>query len=276
MSIKEIEFVMKNFLLPTFLFLTLSCTKQVELGFKGSNFFFKPAGMAITNVKTERWMVGPKRKQTVSKGITVQVTFPQFDRADLEKIANEQGIDSWLVKVRKRAFAVNTVLGYVYIPLVVPGTQGDNKFRRHQIKKGGFSIYYSAAAISKRFERLACPAFSHDRYINDVTIDDRGISLDQVFGGSLEEAYVPAKVLEFSYSGNIFNGGASLVGDYSVEIALYNHKDKRRKSNFVELSELVRVTDERRDNVDGCEGVGIPEKEEDVDKMRLFRWKNDN
>lgn len=263
----------KFFILFGILSLTFSCSKKSEIKFTENAFYINPKETGISGVKIEKWRVGPLRKQELSKGVTAYISFPQLKREDLERLISEFGIDSWLVKVKKRSFSVNTTLGYLYIPLIVPGTQGRNKNRRHQIKKGTFSVYYSAAAISKRFENFECPAFSHDRYVDKVSIDGRAVTLDQLFAGPLEETYIGAKVTEYSYSGNILNGGQSIEGEYTVEIALYNHKDKKKKSNFIELVEAMNITSERRRAISGCEGFQIPAKEEDVDKMRLFRWK---
>ncbi|OIQ19210.1 MAG: hypothetical protein BM556_07950 [Bacteriovorax sp. MedPE-SWde] len=259
-------------LLCGIIILAQSCTKHSEIKFTDNAFYINPESTGLSDYRIEKWRVGPLRKQELSKGVTVFISFPQLKRPDLEKLISKYGIDSWLVKVRKRSFSVNTVLGYLYIPLVIPGTQGRNKHRRHQIKKGAFSIYYSAAAISKRFEGFECPAFEHDRYIDKVEIHKRALNLDQIYAGALEESYIGPKVTEFGYSGNILNGGASIEGEYTVEIALYNHKNKKKKSNYIELVESANITSEKRRQISGCEGFKIPTKEEDVDKMKLFRW----
>jgi len=255
------------------LLLTSSCSKKSEITFTDNAFYINPKNTGLSDVRVNKWYVGPSRKQEVSKGVTAFISFPLLERKDLDRLIMDFGIDSWLVKVKKRSFNVNTTLGYLYIPLIIPGTQGRNKNRRHQIKKGTFSVYYSAAAISKRFELFECPAFSHDRYVDKVEIEKRAITLDQLFAGPLEETYIGAKVTEFSYSGNILNGGSSVVGEYTIEIALYNHKEKKKKSNYIELVEALNVTSERQRAISGCEGFQIPTKEEDVDKRKLFRWK---
>lgn len=265
--------IRSSFAIFVTLLITLSCTKKSEIKFTENAFYINPINTGLTDVRVEKWRVGPNRDQEVSKGVTVFVSFPLLERDELERLVTEFGIDSWLIKVKKRSFSVNTTLGYVYIPLIVPGTQGKNKNRRHQIKKGTFSVYYSAAAISKRFENFECPAFNHNRYVEDWTINKRPITLDQIFAGPLEETYIGAKVTEYSYSGNILNGGQSIEGDYTVEIALYNHKEKKKKSNYIELVEVLNISAERQRQISGCEGFQIPTKEEDVNKMELFRWK---
>lgn len=226
----------------------------------------------LTETKIDKWKVGPLRKQLVSKGVTNSIQFPQFDRESLDRLITDFGVNSWLVRVRRRAYSVNTTVGYMYIPLVVPGTQAENKFRRHQIKGGVFSLFYSAAAVSKRFENFECPAFNHDRLITEANISKSSDKNEVLYNGVTDNVIVQAPVTEFNYAGNILNAGETLVGDYDVDLALYNHKFKERKSNFVTLNSYVSVKRESRITINGCEGFKIPPKEEDVDRAKLFRW----
>ena len=255
------------------LILTFSCTDYAEVKKTSAGAFVSPNNLEMKQYTIEKWRVGPLRKQLVSKGIRVDLGFPVLDRDDLDNLLVEYGVNAWLIKVRRRSYSVNSVLGYIYIPLVVPGIQKKSKYRRHQIKQGAFSIYYSAAAISKRFENFECPAFEHNRYLDEVEIDSRDISVDRLFTGRQTDEYVAAKVQKFSYSGNILNGGASLVGEYSVQVAMYNSETKRRKSNFVELKEILRIVDEKTRSLSGCEGFEIPIKDLDEgNKIEQFKW----
>lgn len=262
----------KVFVLFLFFLLFISCTKNAEISFKGKNFYLTVDSVKIADIKAERWAVGPLRKQEVSKGIVVTIDFPEIDRESLDKLVQEFGVNSWLVRVRKRAFSVNTIVGHIYIPLIIPGTQSDNKYRRHQLKRGAISLYYPAAAVSKRFEHFSCPAFNHDRLVKGVEIEAGSGTPDKLYNSVVDRAYIQAPVVEFNYSGNILNAGESIIGEYEIDLALYNNKLKERITNFTTLNEVVIVKDETRVNINGCEGFQIPAKEEDVDKVKLFRW----
>ncbi len=262
-----------NYLLILSLLFICSCTDYAEVKKTGAGSFIAPKSLRVKDYKIEKWRVGrPVRRQVVSKGIRIDVMFPRLSREDLDNILVEYSVNAWLLKVRRRSYAVNSVVGYIYIPLVVPGTQESNKYRRHQIKQGAFSIYYSAAALSKRFEGFECPAFDHNRYVDEVEIDERDTTLERLFVGKQTDDYVGAKVNQFSYSGNILNGGASILGDYTVQLALYNSDTKRRKSNFIELREVIRIVDEKTTNINGCEGFEIPIREEEGNKIEQFKW----
>ncbi len=209
-------------LLIPFFFILFSCNEYAPIQNTPSGIFVTASQLKIDNYVNEIWRVGPLKRQKVSKGFRLDITFPYLKRSDLDTLLKEYGVNAWLIKIRKRAYSVNTVLGYLYIPLIIPGIQGKSKYRRHQIKQGAISVYYAAAAISKRFENFICPAFDHNKTLDDVEIDDRTISMDRFFAGRQTDTYVAAKVEKFSYSGNTLNGGQSLEGEYTIQVAMYN------------------------------------------------------
>ncbi len=265
--------VLKILLSSIFLILIYSCTEYASVRKTDSGMYVTPTQLKIVNHKDEVWRVGPLRRQTVSKGFRLDVTFPVFDREDLDDLIMKYGVNAWLIKIRRRSYYVNTVLGYIYIPLVVPGTQEKSKYRRHQIKQGAISVYYAAAALSKRFENFSCPAFEHNKYLDKVDLEERSFNIDSFYVGRQTDEYVEARVEKFSYSGNILNGGQSLEGEYSIQVAMYNSQSKRRKSNFVELKDLFTITREKSEQISGCEGFEIPTKASDeVDKRQLFKF----
>lgn len=227
----------------------------------------------ISDLKVEKWHVGPLRRQLVSKGVVATIDFPELDRENLDKIVQEEGVNSWIIRIRKRAFSVNTTVGHIYIPLVVPGTQADSKYRRHQLKRAAVSLYYPASSVSKRFEYFNCPAFNHDKLVKGIAIEEVSSSIDTLFNSVVDKVYVQAPVVEFNYSGNILNAGESIIGEYEVDLALYNYKTKERLTNFSTLKQIIVVKDESRITINGCQGAQIPPKEEDVDKMKMFKFK---
>jgi hypothetical protein len=258
------------------IFLNISCQKKSEIKFNGTtSFTLKPDKLEVENIEIRKWRVGPLGRQLVSKGISFSVAFPQIERDDLEKMGKNFGVDSWLIKIKKRAYAQNTVLGYMYIPLIVPGTQAKNKYRRHQIKTGTFSVYYAAAAVSTRFEKMLCPAFDHNKLIEKTFLKPSPTSTTSFFAGAMEEKRILAKVEPYSYSGNTLNGGKELIGEYNVEVALFNYKDKTKKSNFVPVPQDIIIKDEELVSIRGCTNFKAPPPQEDIDKTQLFKWKRD-
>lgn len=262
-----------KFSLLVILLLLTSCSDYAEIVFKEKNFYLNIDSVKISDFKIEKWHVGPLRRQLVSKGVVALIAFPEIDRDGLDKLVRDYEVNSWIIRIRKRAFSVNTTVGHIYIPLVVPGTQADSKYRRHQLKKAAISLYYPAAAISKRFEYFTCPAFNHDRLVKDIDVENPGGKIDTLFNSVVDKVYMQSPVVEFNYSGNILNAGESITGEYEIDLALYNYKTKERLTNFSTLRQVLVVKDEARVTINGCQGFQIPPNTDDVDKMKMFKFK---
>ena len=82
---------------------------------------------------------------------------------------------------------------------------------------------------------------------------------------------VNRKVELISYSPVTVNGGMELKGDYSIELAFYNQKSKRRLSSFVELEKVVSLDKEEVVAVEGCENYIVPERGKG-DSIKKFKF----
>lgn len=250
-----------------------SCSDYEPVTYNGNNFFLGVNNFKIVDTTINVWRVGPLRNIEISKGVTATIEFPEFDQENLDKLITDFNVNSWLIRIRKRAYSVNTTLGHIYIPLIIPGTGSDKKYRRNQMKRGAVSLFYAAAAVSKRFENSPCPAFNHDKLIKKAYSESFSPESDQLHSGVMENSYVAALVTEFNYGGNVLNAGESLTGEYEIDVALYNHKTKERITNFVTMKNAIVVSDEARIGIRGCEGYKMPAREDkDEDKMKYFKW----
>ena len=63
-----------------------------------------------------------------------------------------------------------------------------------------------------------------------------------------------------------------MTGQYHFEIAFYNHKEKLRKSNWFELHEAVKVSNEKLVTIKGCKDFKIPKYDPKVDNIKDFKF----
>ncbi|MDD0851479.1 hypothetical protein HBN50_00160 [Halobacteriovorax sp. GB3] len=256
----------------TLVLLLSSCSKHSDVEITKDYIRIKPDKVDLHKLLIVPWNVGPEREQLVSKGVRVSLKFPALDLESMEAIISRFEADSWLVRVRRASLASSVVVGQVYIPIAIPGRHSSSKYRRLQLENGVISIYFSASAISKRFANFPCPAIDHNRLIEDVAID-RIYEQDSFFVSVAEVQRIQGKVIDFGYDSTILNGGNSLIGDYTFELALYNSRDKRKVSNFVKVPEVLKVKNESQVNIQGCEDFEIPIQKNEGDKWDSFKWK---
>ena len=222
------------------------------------------------------WHVGNDRDITISKGIQVKISFPALEREDLAYLAKIQGINAWVVRVsRTTPTRPAEVLGMFYVPLLVPRgrKQLTSVFRAKQIENAFFNVYYSAAAISKRFENSHCPVFNHSKYLEDVKIVREAATTSTIAINTAERESFSQKVEKFGYRPIVFNGGGSVKGRYVVDIALYNFKTKMKQSSFIRLPETVDVSFEGTKVINECEDYKMPKPKPGFDNpIERFRW----
>jgi len=232
--------------------------------------FITPVDWGIDDYRVENWKVGKYLKDTVSKGVVVTLKLPILRKEDLQELVSDHGVDSWLIKIRRKNTYRNEVLGSVYIPLTTPDRK---RASSGQIRLASFHIYYHAAAASTRFENLNCPAFNHTKSIKDIkTQENTAVSFTKLSLTASEEEILNSKVEAFSYGNIIFSGGMSLLGDYQFEIAFYNHFNKTKKSNFLAYSDSLNVLSESESNIPGCENATIPEMDNEEKNFKSFKF----
>lgn len=253
------------------LILTLSSCKDISQYLrKGEKATIVPSGTSIAKGEVVTWKVGLLRRQRVSKGIKVKLNFPQLDKADLEDLISELKIDGWLVRVRQRTLVTSQTLDQFYIPLLIPDL-GKSDLKIKQVESGFVNLYYSAAAISGRFENFQCPAFGHRRKITkfkviDIKGADRSIRGDKKGGIRFME-----KINTYDYKPLSINIGKTMNGEYFFEIALFNKEKKLRKSNWYTLHQAIKVSGEKLVALKGCKNFKIPEVDSKTDDIRDFQ-----
>lgn len=248
----------------------LSCQKKSEVTYDGERVTIKPTESSIVDIDTLPWKVGMLRNIEISRGVQVTFTFPQLETKDLRYLVDKFGIDSWIVKVKRRGMMRNETIGYLYVPIILPGQK--NAMRINQLKKGSFRILYSASSVSTRFSNLPCPAFKHDYLIEKIGLGDEKPLSTKISVSPVEEERLLVRVEEFNYSNTSLNGGKDLRGDYYVEIGFYNKERKVKLSNFIELNGSAKVVREKSVSISGCENFKIPPRVEDTNGINRFKW----
>ena len=254
------------------LVLLVSCTKYSTYEKKSSgSIYITPSEFKINEAEDVKWKVGRKKDQLLSKGINVKFTFPLLEKDHLRELLELHDVNAWIIKIVKLGFSRARPIGYMYVPLSVPTPQ--RKYSYKQIKTGTFSIVYAAASISTRFEKFPCPAFDHRLIIEDFEIKDKKTFGEKVISVTpTQQGKINAKISKFSYSTYKINGGTSIKGDYGVEIALFDSIKKRRKSNFVNFPQVVRVLSEKKKSITGCAGYKIPDRPRESGGVKAFKF----
>jgi len=215
----------------------------------------------VKSVEIIDWKVGPMFKQTVSKGINVKMTFPMLREKNVKDLLKNQKANSWLIRVSRDEWPRPKILGYMYIPVIIP--------RRSAV--ASFNINYAAAAMSFRFENFKCPAMDHSKVISKLNVDDyKKEHMTKILVGPFQRTEIEEKVVKFALRPNVFNGGSSLEGEYYVELALYDFKGKVRRSNFVKYPEKFKIVTERTKIIKGCSGFKVPSKDKEEKKKFKF------
>jgi hypothetical protein len=257
------------FLLAT-VFLFFSCDKNSEVIYSGKRVIIKPKNAGIEDIDIIKWKVGMMRNITISRGVQIIVNFPTIDKKHLRFLVDKYGVDSWIVKVKRRGMMRNETMGYLYIPIILPGQK--NSMRINQLSTGSFKVFYAASAVSSRFSRLPCPAFKHDYIVEKVEVARTSPLMRKLVVSPVEEQRILAKVEEFNYAHTIVNGGEELRGEYYLEIAFYNKERKVKLSNWIELDGLAKVLRERSVPLKGCENFKIPPRGKDENLYQKFNF----
>jgi len=256
-----------------FILIMTSCSKRADLTIdKFGNYRVSSKKVFISDAEIDKWRVGPLRRQRVSKGIRIGVTLPKLDMADLKKLIRNTEVDSYILRLKRRGTVGSRVIGHLYVPFIIKKGKTDSSFRAKQLTKGYFFVYYSAAALSSRFENLSCPAFNHTFLIKDVKLGPhRGQVVNFNVSRSAQER-LSVRVEPFDYK-TVFNGGSSLIGEYIVEMAYFNFEKKERKSSWVELPERVNVNREFDTVIKGCSGNSLPPPIQDTgNPVKKFKF----
>ena len=241
-------------------------TPEAEVVEKNGYFYIKPNRMHIDDPSIIEWPVGPLGNKILSKGIEFRVYLPKVPVKHLDKIIRSYELDSWIINIRRKSSGSIKSLKYFYVPIVNQASlaiQGSRLYQTHQREYVTIKVYYVDAAISDRFENFQCPALGHNLVINDVRLlerksFDRFITIQSKTGAPFNH-----KVDKYQSSSSKINGGKFLLGEYSVEIALYSSKNKKLFSNFYGLKNVVKIGVEKAQVVQGCANFKAPPEDDE-------------
>lgn len=237
------------------IFLTLllglsGCTKKIEVHKDGASTRLSAVTWKVSKLLEGTWKVGKTLRDIVSRSLTVIIDLPSIDSDDEAYLAKTHGVDSWLIKVTQVNRSSSRIeLGTLHVPF-----RSSNKGRSGglAVKSASFALTYAASAMSERFRRFHCPAFSHNKRLDDYKVEGNEEPLEIVVmpGSSYDQKL---KVNELVPT--MFNIGHTMIGEYRIEIALLNTASKKLYSSFKELPFYIKVLSEESVNLDGCGGV---------------------
>jgi len=257
-----------------FVFTLIGCTRYAEIKKnERGDIYFKTSDLHITKVKIVPWPVGIKEKESISKGISLAVTYPKLEKNDLEMLNEKFGMDSWIVRVRKSSTLGSRALGYFYTPIFQPGRFGIKNLRARQITSSEVLVFYTAAAISDRLQAFPCPVLNHTKKIVDwelseKTTEESTITITPGIGIPID-----AKLDPFSYAPQMINGGMDLVGKFSLEFAAFDYHNKRVVSDWTQFPEVFKVEREEELVLPDCTNWEPPTRSPDYHDWKRFKWK---
>jgi hypothetical protein len=245
----------------------------VEFDNKGGVTVKNPTAI-FEDVEILEWKVGPLKRQRVSKGFRLGISFPLIKSDELIKIVDLRDVDSWIVRVNRGSNFGHVNLGSLYVPLKKPGKKAELGLR--PMIKGYVQVYYGAAALSKRFETSTCPGFHHRKVIEEANIRDTpNTSSSLIVLNDAQETASSERVHAFGYNPYPFNGGMDLKGNYFLEIAFYNSQKKIIKSSFIPYADFLEVGYEKEIAIKGCGASEMPNNipaEREKNGVRQFKF----
>jgi hypothetical protein len=255
--------------------LLFSCTKKAKLVEEGNRTFVYADELKVKLIKEVPWKVGPYYKQKISRGIRIHVGIPQLKKDDMEKLYREKGIDSWLIRVKRRASTSSRTMGYFTVQFAFENQKSHGEIRFNQSNSASLGINYAASSLSTRLDNIPCPALDHRLKINNVEVVKSNTGRKKLFSVTLAETEsIRAKVHPIAYSPVTVNGGMQLTGEYLAEAALYRIGKKERASSYVELDDYAKVGREETTVIRGCKGYRIPERSDKDDNLiKKFKFK---
>lgn len=235
------------------LLILLGCRNESALLEQNGRLFIKDAEVKIGNLNETNWQVGrPVRRSSVSQNFVFTVTLPFLEESAKKTLYEKYGLDGWVLKITHKYGSQEATLGYVYAPMAGMKHRRQQDIEINQTKSVAIKISYAASYISERFRAFDCPAFVHDRKLNDLDIqgDYSPMDIEVKYPSGY---YIKPEIAELNPSN--FNAGYSLTGDYKIEIALYSLKNRTIGTAFIPLKQSIKVGLEDRIEVNGCAGV---------------------
>ncbi len=251
-----------------FLLLVSTCTKYSEVIRNNNILLIKIKDSGIKKVREIGWTIGYGKKAKVSKGFTMEIHFPRLKEKDMEEIVNKYKVDSWVFRLKRLSISGSTVLGTFYTPFYFKKSLA---MKRLQFKKkitAYLHIFYPAAAVSSRFLTLPCPPFDHRNVIAELELTKRNVLDNTIVLGSFTNVSINARTRSISFQPYTINGGRDLIGDYLVEVAIYDSVTKKRKTSYIELPLGASVKKENQIILTRCDGY-VPSLPENNKKSKF-------
>lgn len=239
---------MKLTLLTITLTLLTSCTKYAEVTRNSFSGEVNRVNMEVTYLKEADWKVGQRKEATVTQSISFLLDMPKISDEDLAYLTSQHKVDAWIVRLINTRDNKNQDLGSVYT-LFNPQQTGREKNRTPE--SISLKIYYAAAYASERFRALKCPNFNHAKRIDSMDIEGENKEFTINVGRSIPYGE-KSQLVEFRP--NTFNGGNTLTGNYYIEIAPYNSKEKVILGGFTRIPMYVSVKQEKEISIPSCDG----------------------
>lgn len=257
---------MLKVLILSILLIFSSCDETLDVGSSGGVHYGKKVYSEIERVINVPWKVGLKREARVSQGLRFFTSIPRFSKKAQETLASHYGVNSWIFRFTRVRRGKATKLRYFHLNFV-------NITRN--TKNISVSLFYQAAAVSKKFRFFHCPAFGHRFEISSHEVKERPqAGAKDLYVRSVEK--IRAKVTRFKFSPMVLPAGRSLLGDYYVDMAFYNSSSKQRFSNWHPINGIIRVSQENTKIISSCAGIKeelIPLPQSRVPDIRDFEIK---
>jgi len=228
----------------------LGCTKKAVLQRDGVGVRLSETKWDVPTISEGTWNVGRIYRDVVSKSLNMVLALPPMESDDIDHLQEAFGVDAWLVRIiQNNSQGARIELITLYAPF-----RGVQKGRASSqpMKAISFSLTYSAWAISERFRRFQCPAFSHDRRLDEWELvgESKHTEFPVAFAGNHTEKLTVSELVPTA-----LNIGNTMVGRYYFEVALFSSSKKQIYSHFVRLPQHLHVISEKTVSVDGCAGV---------------------
>lgn len=249
---------MKSFLVVLLLGIFQACHVNSDSKVLSGSVTISAKDLGVTKVENIKWSVGPKRKQKVSKGIRIESTIPYIDEDAMATIVDRYKVNAWLVRLRRKGLMRNKTVGMISMPLIVGAFPRGSSERVRQSKGVSFRVFYRSAAVSTRFAGFHCPAFEHKFLVENTSIESFGSKEKSLRVSGVTNKSLQSKISDFSYNLTL-DGGLSMEGQYFIDLAFYNSTSKKRKSNWLTLTNTGKVKREKSVRIKGCENFVIPD-----------------
>lgn len=240
---------MKLILLIITLSFSSACTKYAEVTKESFSDQITQINMEISYLKETDWKVGQKKEATVTQNISFALDMPKVSDEDLSYLANKHKVDAWIIRVIAVRNNKTQDLGSAYA-LFNPAKSGRGK--RSTPESISLKIYYAASYASERFRSLKCPTFDHSKRIRSMKVEGENKAFTMHVGRPIPYGE-KSQLVEFRP--NSFNAGHSMAGNYYIEIAPYNSKDKVIFGGFTRIPMYVAIKEEENISIPSCDGL---------------------